>query len=43
MLRLVASDVAGGELTIHSDAGTPGTGLKLKVKNARGNRQLFFQ
>ncbi|XGI79109.1 hypothetical protein ACED16_18970 [Enterobacter hormaechei] len=37
VLRLVVSDVAGGELIIHTDAGTPGTGLKLKVKNARGN------
>lgn len=36
-LRLIAIDVAGGELIIHTDAGTPGTGLKLKVKNARGN------
>lgn len=37
VLRLVASDVAGGELIIHTDAGTLGTGLKLKVKNAKGN------
>lgn len=37
VLRLVASDVAGGELIIHTDAGTQGTGLKLKVKNAKGN------
>ncbi|WP_183135679.1 hypothetical protein, partial [Pseudomonas savastanoi] len=37
VLRLVASDVAGGELIIHTDAGTQGIGLRLKVKNARGN------
>lgn len=37
VLRLVASDVAGGELIIHTDVGTNGVGLKLKVKNAKGN------
>lgn len=37
VLRLVASDMTGGELIIHTDAGTHGTGLKLKVKNAKGN------
>jgi len=37
VLRLVASDVALGELIIHTDVGTNGVGLKLKVKNAKGN------
>ncbi|MBT0723455.1 hypothetical protein HH682_03150 [Rosenbergiella sp. S61] len=37
VLRLVASDVVGGELIIHTDVGTQGNGLKLKVKNAKGN------
>lgn len=37
VLRLVASEFAGGELIINTDAGANGVGLKLKVKNATGN------
>lgn len=37
VLRLVASDAVGGELIIHTDVGTIDVGLKLKVKNAKGD------
>jgi hypothetical protein len=37
VLRLVTSDVAGAELIVHTDVGANGVGLKLKVKNAKGN------
>lgn len=36
-LRLVASEFSSGELIINTDAGVNGVGLKLKVKNLKGN------
>ncbi|OAD98000.1 hypothetical protein [Pantoea sp. OXWO6B1] len=37
VLRLVATYERLGEIIFHPDAGTDGVGVKLKVKNAKGN------